>query len=65
MGGHTLETDDTPHDFVDFLNVHIWVILTDGIFLLDKRQPGGYYQEDQSPETQIPAKRDETVVERC
>jgi hypothetical protein len=62
---HTLETNDAPHDFVDLFYVHIRVILTDRIFLLDKCQPGSDDQEDQRPESQVPAKRDETVSERC
>ena len=70
MGPHvdceelTLETDDTPHHFVDLLDVHIWVILTDCIFLLDKCQPSRDDEEDQRPEPQVSAKRDETVFKR-
>jgi hypothetical protein len=55
-GRHTLETDDTPHDFVDLFDVHIRIILADRIFLLDKCQPGSDDQEDQGPESQVPAK---------
>lgn len=58
---HTLKTDDTPHDLVYFLNVHIRVILTDCVLLLNECQPGSDDQEDQGPEPEVSAKRDQTV----
>jgi hypothetical protein len=60
---HTFETDNTPHDFIDFLDVHVRVVLTDRVFLFHKCQPSSDDQEYQGPESQVPAERDESVFE--
>ena len=39
--GHTFETDDAPHDGIDFPHVHIRVVLADRIFRLEACKPDG------------------------
>lgn len=46
----TLETDDTPHDLVNFFHVHIRVIVTSRVLLLGQDEPYREDEEDSSPE---------------
>lgn len=51
MDGHTLQTDDTPHDRIDFPHVHIRILLADRVFRLESRQPDRHGEINECPES--------------
>ena len=57
----TLQADDAPHDRVDLFNIHVWLVVCHWIFGLVNCDTDGDDNENDCPESEETAKRDQSV----
>lgn len=61
--GRTFQLDNIPHYRIDFLDVHIGIISSDGVFGLKEGEVYRHDDESDGPESEVSSERNERIVE--